>query len=444
MNHNDNQDFTPQSAGEETAAEVAEETAAKTNENPAAEASVHAEAKAAETPAAATPKNKKGMLGWIIAIIAVAALVVVFVLDARKPAEPVEEPSTTPTETEAPETAAPSALDFDAAYNKYAPETTVFTVNGTPVPWSEYYCWIYNVVNTLATNYGITDWNTPLDDTLTAETYILEAAMSQSCQYPLIYGKAEELGIALDEENLAQIDSIIATDVELYYGGDKDAFLSELASLYVNEDYYRTMGGTSILYEKIFSHYFGEYGANLSDADALAFLADNEFMHAKHILFKTVDDAMQPLEESVVAEKRAQAEAVLAELKALPAEGFEEAFDAIMAEKSEDPGSKSYPAGYYFQTGKMVEAFENTTKELADGAFSDIVESPYGYHIIYRPVMHADDLFEYDNTGAALTVRHAAAVNLFNNMTADWAMNMEVVLEPEFETLSLNSLFDVQ
>ena len=80
MNHNDNQDFTPQSAGEETAAEVTEETAAKTNENPAAEASAHTEAKAAETPVATPPKSKKGMLGWIIAIIAVAVLAVIAIV----------------------------------------------------------------------------------------------------------------------------------------------------------------------------------------------------------------------------------------------------------------------------------------------------------------------------------------------------------------------------
>ena len=141
-------------------------------------------------------------------------------------------------------------------------------MNGQDVTWEAYYCWLYNVVYELAYSYGITDWTTPLDATLTAEDYVWEATKNQSSQYPMIYGKAEELGVALDNEDLAQIDAIMASDISLYYGGDKDAFLAELAALYISEEYYRSMGGASFLYEKMFAHYFGEDAAKLSDADA--------------------------------------------------------------------------------------------------------------------------------------------------------------------------------
>ena len=41
-------------------------------------------------------------------------------------------------------------------------------------------------------------------------------------------------------------------------------------------------------------------------------------------------------------------------------------------------------------------------------------------------------------------MRYAAASTLFSNIMADWAANMEIVYAPEFENLSLNTLFDIQ
>lgn len=445
MNHNDNPDFNLQPVDEKTAVEVTEETAAETSKETSATVPDPAETKTEKIPAATPPKSRKGMLGWIVAIIAVAALIVVFVLDGRKPEEP--DPAPTPSETEAPETGTPDAPvagpDFAAAYAKYAPDTTVFTVNGTPVVWSEYYSWLFSVINDLAGNFGITDWNTSIGENLTAEDYILEAAQGQSCQYPMIYAKAESLGIQLDDADFAQIDAVTQSDIDLYFNGSKDAFLDQLASLYITEEYYRSMGGASFLYAKLFNHHFGEGGSKLTDEDVLSFLSDNGFMHAKHILFKTVDDAMQPLDEAVVAQKKADAEATLAELQALSSDELEAGFDKLMAEKSEDPGSRSYTDGYYFQPGTMVEAFETTTQQLADGELSGLVESPYGYHILYRPAMNPDDLFEFDADNAPITARYAAAANLFSNITAEWAQNLEIVYEPEFENLKLDELFAV-
>ena len=51
---------------------------------------------------------------------------------------------------------------------------------------------------------------------------------------------------------------------------------------------------------------------------------------------------------------------------------------------SQDSGLANSPDGYTFTAGEMVAAFEDTTRSLEYGEISEVVQSPYGYHIILR------------------------------------------------------------
>lgn len=114
---------------------------------------------------------------------------------------------------------------------------------------------------------------------------------------------------------------------------------------------------------------------------------DNTFVCAKHILLSTVNNETgEPVSDTEKAKIKKKAEGILAKLK----KGGD--FDKLMAENSEDPGSKYYPDGYVFTGGEMVEEFEKATFELADNELSGIVESIFGYHIIKRvPLPEIDD-----------------------------------------------------
>ena len=125
---------------------------------------------------------------------------------------------------------------------------------------------------------------------------------------------------------------------------------------------------------------------------------DLGYYRAKHILLKTVDTdspitdeegnatgEYTPLDEATVAEKRALAEDLLAQLQA--ASDKEALFDQLMAEYSEDTaadGTLNGADGYTASQGQMVAPFEEAALALEDGAISGIVESVYGYHIILR------------------------------------------------------------
>lgn len=60
-----------------------------------------------------------------------------------------------------------------------------------------------------------------------------------------------------------------------------------------------------------------------------------------------------------------------------------EDFVSLVETYSEDPGSKTIGGLYEnFTRGRMVQTFEDASFTLPIGSISDLVETPYGYHII--------------------------------------------------------------
>jgi len=97
-----------------------------------------------------------------------------------------------------------------------------------------------------------------------------------------------------------------------------------------------------------------------------------EQVHARHILIRpasTTDDAK--------AAARKQAEDLLAKVKA----GGD--FAALAKEHSQDPGSASKGGDLEtFPRGQMVPEFDQAAFALQAGQVSDVVETPFGFHII--------------------------------------------------------------
>ena len=112
------------------------------------------------------------------------------------------------------------------------------------------------------------------------------------------------------------------------------------------------------------------------EADLLKLYNDNlpqystpEQIRASHILFKT-----EGKDEAAVKQ---QAEAVLAKAKA----GGD--FAALAKQHSEDDANQELGGDLdYFQRGRMVPEFETVAFEMQAGQTSDLVKTPYGFHII--------------------------------------------------------------
>jgi peptidyl-prolyl cis-trans isomerase D len=98
-----------------------------------------------------------------------------------------------------------------------------------------------------------------------------------------------------------------------------------------------------------------------------------EQVRARHILFKVAQDAEQAQVDGI----RAKAEQVLAELRngaAFSALARKYSEDTATAEKGGDLG--------FFSRGQMVKPFEDAAFALPVGGTSELVRTPFGFHII--------------------------------------------------------------
>ncbi len=119
--------------------------------------------------------------------------------------------------------------------------------------------------------------------------------------------------------------------------------------------------------------------AQVSDTEIQAYYDDHraeydkpEQVHARHILFRFAPNAS----EDEKAKIRKHAEEVLAKVKA----GGD--FAALAKQYSEDSSAAQGGDLGSFSRGKMVAPFEQAAFSLAPGQTSDLVESPFGLHII--------------------------------------------------------------
>ena len=114
----------------------------------------------------------------------------------------------------------------------------------------------------------------------------------------------------------------------------------------------------------------------------------------------------EPLDEATVAEKKALAEDVLAQIRAAADPAAK--FDELMHEHSEDTGLATNPDGYVAYPGQMVPEFEQGAKALKGGEISGLVESLYGYHILMRIPMDPEQF------------RASKTAQLMDQMAGQW------------------------
>ncbi|MEW6363839.1 MAG: peptidylprolyl isomerase [Acidobacteriota bacterium] len=119
---------------------------------------------------------------------------------------------------------------------------------------------------------------------------------------------------------------------------------------------------------------------SVQDADVTGFYDQNrdrfkegEAVHASHILIRVQENA----DAAAKKQARDKIDAILVQLKG-------GADFAVLAKKdSQDPGSAPNGGDLgFFVRGQMVPAFENVAFSLKPGELSNVVETPFGYHII--------------------------------------------------------------
>lgn len=210
---------------------------------------------------------------------------------------------------------------------------------------------------------------------------LLNDAVTVTANQVLLQQKAAELGCLPTDAQVEEARASMMADGQENYDLTKAAYgLSDesMEYLFLSNAYYENL--------------LGIVAPTATDE-----MLNNYVYQVKHILLKTVDDNRQPLPEDQQAEKKAQAEDILAQLQA--AEDLEAKFDELMMAHSED-NPQNNPDGYTATLGQMVPEFEEASLALKPGEMSGLVKSEYGWHIILRgevadPQSYADECRQY-------------------------------------------------
>ncbi len=254
-------------------------------------------------------------------------------------------------------------LNEDETYSTYE----VATVNGHAMIMEEFmYYTTMDIIKTYL--YGS---STPTTAEAWQEFYA--TTINDYANLDIYRIKAEELAFEITEEEIEER----LKDIMMYYdmlGDDEeqkeeflnsqlltkeqwDKYARENAALLVAQDkvltYFKEQSDTYEPTEKEIQEY---YDANIGTVEG-------QTMYAKHILFEA-----DYLSEAEALAKRAQAG---------------EDFDSLIAEYKEAEGVKEASDLRRFDTARMVEAFSTAAFALKPGEVSGVVESEFGYHIIY-------------------------------------------------------------
>ena len=228
---------------------------------------------------------------------------------------------------------------------------------------------------------------------------------------------AQENGFDISQE---QFTEELAGQYELLQSNYGDSFKEIIEAYTFQTTYYYFLNQYyNLLYNKIGDYLIETDGfADNIKKEVLAEMTSGEapYVRAKHVLVLVDENAT----EQQKAEKKALAESILARAR----KG--EDFDVLVKEYGEDPGMNTYPGGYYFTTGVMVEPFENATFALKEGEISDVVDASYGYHIILRLPLDDDAVKDTDEYRTMVNNRVAEFVyEKSQDLTVTYASNYE-------------------
>ena len=314
-----------------------------------------------------------------------------------------------------------------------AGDTVVARVGEADITAAELLYWINYGTELTLSQYGsyMTElpWDDDLGNGMTLADQMKKSALEAAALYALLPTLAQQEGLSVTQDTLDQLDSQHKQAVESL-GTEQ---LAEHSFWYqmITWDLLSLLSTRADLHLQLQNLYFGEGSEDYpTDAEVLAYAQDELGIYrAKHILLATVDtETREPLDEATIAEKKATAEDLLAQLRA--AEDPVALFDELMNEYSEDPGRETYPTGYTFTTGSMVQEFEDAAYALSEGEVSEVVESSFGYHILLR--------LPLDKAAAAYEVRD----EYFSNFIAEQMDSAVIATSEDYDKLDPQTIYE--
>lgn len=288
-----------------------------------------------------------------------------------------------------------------------AGEEVLVKLGTAEITANDYLYWLQRSISDYLEPFGgqmtTLPWDTEMSDGLTFGQYMLDNALDAAALHCMLRELARQENLSPDPKVATQVDKQYA-DMVVQAGSDESRVIHTLWTQMLSRELLTTLNENTELFDQLAELYYGENSGHYpTDAEVNAYLDEVGRYKAKHILLATIDlDTREPLDEATVAQKKAQAEDFLAQLRA--AEDPIALFDDLMNEHSEDSGLATNPDGYTTAKGEMVAPFEEAALALKAGEISEVVESDFGYHIILRLPLDPDD-FRDDCVGSLMEKR---------------------------------------
>jgi peptidyl-prolyl cis-trans isomerase C len=189
----------------------------------------------------------------------------------------------------------------------------------------------------------------------------------------------------LAQESRARKLPVADTDVEARVAEirrnfpDEGSFAQAIATQGLTVEHLRAQTRTNLEVQKVIDAEVSPK-VTVQDAEVSTFYQQNlerfkqgESVHASHILIGVAPGAT-PVQKS---EAKAKAQAALKQVRG----GAD--FGALARAQSQDPGSAPNGGDLgFFPKGQMTPAFEQAAFTLKPGSVSNVVETPFGFHII--------------------------------------------------------------
>lgn len=301
----------------------------------------------------------------------------------------------------------------------------VMSVDGEKVPLDEF---VYNLKRLSDTYSQIIPSGSDYWKSEEFKNALKQEAEHQSLFDRAVLGKSAELGVSITDDEKKSIREYRKEYIKSL--GGTAAYEAELKKNGLNDRLYLRLSEISILYGKLYEKMYAEGGAYAISEEKIKEGFGQNAATVKHLYIKTINDDYTPLNDTAIEEKRKLAEGLVADISA----GAD--FDKLIGQYGEEPLMADNPSGYSFILGDLSDStLETAVFELEDNAFSELIESAYGFHIVQRLAVSE----EYISQNRARMADALSTENFYAILEEDVGA-MTVVYLDEYSQISIDNL----